>query len=59
MALTLNKVRGWLYGTAKVLGDIQAAKRAVEDGSPKPLVKRLSRRLTGKLTARFLGWLHR
>lgn len=59
MALTINKVRGWLYGTAKTLGDVQAAQRAIEQGSPQPILKRLSRRLTGKLTARFLGWLHR
>jgi hypothetical protein len=57
--MTLNKIRGWLYGSAKVLGDIQATQRALEEGSPKPVIKRLSRRLTGKLTARFLGWLHR
>jgi hypothetical protein len=55
----INKIRGWLYGSAKVLGDIQATQRALEEGSPKPVIKRLSRRLTGKLTARFLGWLHR
>lgn len=57
--IMINKIRGWLYGSAKVLGDIQATQRALEEGSPKPVIKRLSRRLTGKLTARFLGWLHR
>ena len=57
--LTLNKIRGWLYGSAKVLGDVQAVQRSVEEGSPKPLVKRVGRRIAGKLTGRFLGALFR
>lgn len=56
---TLNKIRGWLYGTAKVLGDIQAVQKAAEDESPKPLVKRVLRRLAGKITGRGLGALFR
>ena len=59
MALTLNKIRGWLYGTAKVLGDVQAVQRASETESPKPIIKRIGRRIAGKATGRFLGALFR
>lgn len=57
--LTISKVRGWLYGTAKTLGDVQAAKKAMDTGDLEPIKKRLVRRLAGKITGRLLGRLFR
>jgi hypothetical protein len=55
--VTLNKFRSKLYGSAKILGDVQAVSKAYRTGSFQPLFKRLARRLAGKVTGRFLGWL--
>lgn len=54
--LTISKVRGALYTTAKVLGDIQAV---THKNPGKAIPKRLARRIVGKATGRFLGWLIR
>ena len=51
--LTINKVRGGLYKTAKLLGDIQA----LSSGSPAKVGKRVGRRITGKATGRAIGKL--
>ena len=53
--LTINKVRGYMYTTAKLLGDVQA----IASGDPKKMAKRVGRRVVGKGTGRLLGWLFR
>ena len=53
--LTINKVRGYMYTTAKLLGDVQA----IASGDPKKMAKRVGRRVAGKGTGRLLGWLFR
>jgi len=57
--ITISKIRSILYGSAKVLGDVQAIDKAVETQSPKPVVKRIGRRLAGKFTSRLLGQMFR
>ncbi len=42
--MSVNKTRGLLYKTARLLGDYQA----VSSGSPKKMTKRVGRRLTGR-----------
>lgn len=57
--MTLNKIRGKLYGSAKVLGDVQAFNKAMRKGSLGPIGTRIMRRIAGRYTGRFLGWLFR
>lgn len=57
--MTLNQFRGYLYTLAKVLGDVQAGRKAARTESLKPIGKRIGRRLAGKATGRLLGWLFR
>lgn len=52
--LTIGKVRSALYGTARLLGDISAVKHG-----PRAVGRRVLRRLAGRTTGRFLGWLFR
>lgn len=54
-SLTISKVRGVMYATAKILGDVQA----VASGDPRKVAKRVGRRVAGKATGQFLGWLFR
>lgn len=51
--ISISKIRGLLYDTAKVLGDIQAA----SSGDTKKMAKRVERRIAGKATGRALGKL--
>lgn len=51
--LTISKVRGGLYDTAKFLGDVSA----VKSGDPKKIGKRIARRVAGKQTGKMLGKL--
>lgn len=46
--MTLNKFRGFLYTTAKVLGDIHAIRKG-------RIVQRIGRRVAGKFTGHALG----
>lgn len=46
--MSISKIRSALYGTARVLGDVQAVKRAAETGSAAPIEKRITRRLIGR-----------
>lgn len=48
--ININKVRSVLYTSAKILGDVNAAKKG-------KLGKRLARRAAGKIAGRFLGKL--
>lgn len=52
--LTISKVRGGLYAAAKLLGDVQAL---THPNPGKAIPKRIARRLAGKASGRFLGWL--
>lgn len=53
--MTINQFRSFLYGLAKILGDIQAGRKAARTGSLVPIGKRIARRLAGKATGRLLG----
>ena len=46
--MNINKTRGILYKLAKLLGDISA----VSNGKPVKMIKRITRRMTGKATGR-------
>ena len=48
--LTVSKSRGWLYGLAKALGDVQAVRKG-------RVANRAKNRILGKVTGRFLGKL--
>lgn len=50
--MSINKFRGWLYWTAKVLGDVQAV---THKNPGKAIPKRIGRRLAGKLSGRLIG----
>lgn len=51
--LTISKVRGAMYDSAKFLGDVQA----ISSGDPKKIAKRVGRRAAGKQTGKMLGKL--
>lgn len=51
--ISISKIRGEMYKTAKILGDVQA----VSSGDPKKIAKRLGRRVAGKQTGKLLGKL--
>lgn len=57
--MTINQFRSWLYWWAKLLGDVQAGRKAARTGSLKPIGKRVLRRAAGKLTGRLLGKIFR
>ena len=46
-----NKIRGYSYKLARLLGDIQA----VSSGCPKKMTKRVGRRVTGRAAGKSLG----
>ncbi|MEH7416060.1 hypothetical protein V7266_12325 [Neobacillus drentensis] len=48
--MSINKIRSIIYGTAKILGDVNAGKRG-------KIGKRIERRIVGKFTSRILGKL--
>lgn len=48
--MSINKIRSLLYGTAKVLGDVNAVKKG-------KVGKRIARRVAGKGTGRLMGKL--
>lgn len=48
MKLSINKVRGKLYQSAKILGDVQAL---THKNQKKAIPKRIARRIAGKQTA--------
>ncbi|GAB6273799.1 MAG: hypothetical protein STSR0004_06620 [Peptococcaceae bacterium] len=52
---SVNKTRSVLYGTAKLLGDIQS----LAGGRPDKVVRRIGRRTAGKITGKILGRLFR
>lgn len=45
----ISALRSFLYGLAKLLGDVQAVRRG-----PEAMVKRLARRQAGRMTSRML-----
>ncbi|HHW91984.1 MAG TPA: hypothetical protein GX735_04745 [Firmicutes bacterium] len=49
---TISQTRSFLYGMARLLGDISAISKG-----PKATAKRIGRRVAGKATGRFLGKL--
>lgn len=50
---TIGKTRRLLYGSARVLGDVQA----ISSGDPVKVEKRIARRLLGRVFARLLSRL--
>lgn len=49
---SINRTRGFLYGLARLLGDVQAVRRG-------RIGKRIGRRLVGRVTGRGIGRLFR
>jgi len=49
---SISQVRGFLYGLARLLGDISAASKG-----PKATAQRMARRTAGKATGKMLGKL--
>jgi hypothetical protein len=49
---TISQTRSFLYGMARLLGDISAISKG-----PKATAKRIGRRVAGKATGRFMGKL--
>lgn len=45
----ISALRSFLYGLAKLLGDVQAVRRG-----PEAMVKRLAQRQAGRMTSRML-----
>jgi hypothetical protein len=52
--MKLNRLRSFLYGSARTLGDVQALEQAAKKGSLEPIAKRAERRTTGKVAGRIL-----
>jgi len=50
--MSFSKIRSFLYGAAKYLGDVQAIQKAIKTGNFTPIVKRIIRRMYGKITSR-------
>lgn len=46
--MSINKIRSLMYGSAKILGDVNAVKRGT-------IGKRIVRRIVGKITGRMMG----
>lgn len=57
--MSISKFRGILYQTAKILGDVQAGRKAARTRSAKPVIKRIGRRITGKAAGRLIDRLFR
>ncbi len=55
MTSPLNRLSRVLYGAARLTRDARAVSRAVDTGSPAPLVRRAGRKLLGRLIARAVG----
>ena len=55
--MNINKLRGKLYKSAKILGDVQAVQQAAKTGDPNKILKRVGRRAAGKQTGKALGKL--
>lgn len=47
--MSISKLRSFLYGAAKYLGDFSALK----SGSPTKILNRIKNRILGKLTSKF------
>lgn len=47
---TIPQVRGWLYWSAKILGDVDAVLKG-------RILQRIGRRYAGKYSARGLSWI--
>ena len=50
--MSFSKIRTVLYKAAKYLGDVQAIQKAIKTGNFTPIVKRIIRRIYGKITSR-------
>lgn len=46
--------RSILYSTAKTLGDVQAGRKAIRQGSFTPVWDRMRRRILGRMASRFI-----
>ena len=57
--MRISQIRRQMYRGARLLGDVQAGKRAVEERSAAPIVQRVERVVVGRLIARILGALFR
>jgi len=53
--VSIARTRGILYVIARLLGDVQAGRRAARTGSLKPIAKRIARRAAGRATGTCYG----
>ena len=50
--MSINSIRSLLYKLAKYLGDFNAGTKAISDKSTSPIIKRVGRRVYGKVASR-------
>ena len=50
--MKISKIRSFLYGFAKFLGDVSAVSKSAKKSSVSPVAKRLGRRLYGKFASK-------
>lgn len=50
--MSISSIRSILYKAAKYLGDVSAVRRAARSGSADPIIKRIARRIYGKIAGR-------
>ena len=49
--MKISSIRSSLYSIAKILGDIQSGTKTISKGSLWPILKRIGRRLYGKVAS--------
>ncbi len=57
--MSVSSFRSFLYGLARFLGDVQAGQQAAKRKSLQPVVKRLERRIVGRLVGKAMRSLIR
>ena len=50
--MKISSIRSLLYLIAKILGDLQSGVKAINKGSFWPIIKRIGRRIYGKIASR-------
>jgi len=50
--MKIYQIRGLLYKIAKYMGDFSAVEKSVKSKSADPIIKRLARRIYGKISSR-------
>lgn len=53
--MSINKIRSILYSVAKYMGDLQALLKSKKSGRADPIIKRIMRRIYGKISGRMMN----